>query len=136
MKRDYRRILMYGLVMFICVIVIVVMAFLSQEKIDGHQLEYQKVITENQDNIRVLEEKILTLEKENKSLQKQLTDVMSMRSDEATQSQIMRDLLDIYETYKSGDVEEAKKTFAKIEPMGFDDNALAYYELLKDYLEK
>ena len=136
MKRDYRRILMYGLVMFICVIVIVVMAFLSQEKIDGHQLEYQKVITENQDNIRVLEEKILTLEKENKSLQKQLTDVMSMRSDEATQSQIMRDLLDIYEAYKSGDVEEAKKTFAKIEPMGFDDNALAYYELLKDYLEK
>lgn len=136
MKKDYRRVLIYGLVMLACVIVIVIMGILSQKKIDGYEDEYQNLVTANQNSIRTLEEKIAELEKENKALQKQVNDISSQESDITTQTQVLSDLKDIFEAFKAGKTEEAKNTFKKIEPMGFDDSTLAYYELLKYVLEQ
>lgn len=75
------------------------------------------------------------LEKENKELQTKLTQEMSDKSDITTQDQVMSDLMNIYKLYKSGKTSDASAKIKKIEPMGFDDETLAFYEVLKDVLE-
>ena len=136
MKKNYKRIFVYGLAMMICVIVIVIMGILSQKKSDAYENQYQTLLTENQSSIKILEEKIVHLEKENSELQKKLNNISSFESDVTTQSQALSDLVDIYKDFREGKVQEAKKTFKKIEPMGFDDPTLAYYEILKYVLEQ
>ena len=73
MKRDYKRVCIYGIIMLLCVVVIVLVGWLSQKKIDTQEIEYQNLITANQNSIRTLEEKVAELEKENKSLKEQLS---------------------------------------------------------------
>ncbi len=135
MKRDYKRVCVYGIIMLLCVVVIVVIGCLSQKKIDVQEIEYQNLITANQNSIRTLEEKIVTLEKENKDLKEQLSQSMMLQSDITTSNQALADLKEIYDTFKNGKEGQARATFKKIETMGFDDAALAYYEILKDMLE-
>ena len=135
MKRDYKRVCIYGIIMLLCVVVIVLVGWLSQKKIDTQEIEYQNLITANQNSIRTLEEKVAELEKENKSLKEQLSQSMMLQSDVTTSNQALADLKEIYDTFKNGKKEQAKAAFNKIETMGFDDTALAYYEILKDMLE-
>lgn len=75
-----------------------------------------------------------SLEKENDELQTKLTQVLSEKSDITTQDQVMLDLMYIYKLYKSGKMSDALSKIKKIEPMGFDDVTLAFYEMLKDVL--
>lgn len=135
MKKDYKRVCIYGIIMLLCVVMIVLVGWLSQRKIDVQEIEYQNLITANQNSIRALEEKVASLEKENKSLKEQLSQSMMLQSDVTTSNQALADLKEIYDTFKSGKKEQARETFKKIETMGFDDTALAYYEILKDMLE-
>ncbi len=135
MKRDYKRVCVYGIIMLLCVVVIVVVGWLSQKKIDVQEIEYQNLITANQNSIRTLEEKISKLEKENKELKEQISQSMMLQSDVTTSNQALADLKEIYDAFKNGKKEQARTAFKKIEPMGFDDAALAYYEILKDMLE-
>ncbi len=135
MKRDYKRVCIYGIIMLLCVVVIVVVGWLSQKKIDVQQIEYQNLITANQNSIRTLEEKIAELEKENKELKEQISQSMMLQSDVTTSNQAFADLEEIYDMFKDGKKEQARTAFKKIEPMGFDDATLAYYEILKDMLE-
>lgn len=135
MKRDYKRVCIYGIIMLLCVVVIVVVGWLSQKKIDVQEIEYQNLITANQNSIRTLEEKIAELEKENEELKEQVSQSMMLQSDVTTSNQAFADLEEIYDMFKDGKKEQARTAFKKIEPMGFDDATLAYYEILKDMLE-
>ncbi len=136
MKRDYKRVLMYGLTMLVCVALILVIAILSDNKIDGYETDYQNLVETSQNNIRILEEKNHQLEKENKDLKEKLEKSMTLESDVATLDQIFSDLREIFEMYRDGKVDAARKRFEKIEPMGFDDETLCYYEALKELMKK
>lgn len=135
MKRDYKRVCVYGIIMLLCVAFIVIVGWLSQKRIDTQETEYQNMITANQNSIRVLEEKIADLENENAELRERLSQSMMLQSDITTSNQALADLKEIYDTFKDGKAEQARAEFKKIETMGFDDTALAYYEILKDILE-
>ncbi len=135
MKKNYKKLYGYAIIMVACVLVIVLMAALSENRLEGYQTEYEEAMTAGQKQIHMLEEEIVSLTKENSELKKEVEKYQSMGSDLVTGQQVMSDLKDIYEMYKSGKVQDAKKQFNKIEPMGFDDYTLAYYEVLKDLLK-
>ncbi len=136
MSKNYKKLYGYAVIMVICVLVIVLVACLSENRLEGYQTEYENALTMNQKQIQLLEEEIAKLSKENSELQKKLEENMSLGSDLVTGQQTMSDLKDIYELYKSGKSKDAKKQFSKIEPIGFDDATLAYYEILRDLLNK
>ncbi|MBQ7097961.1 MAG: hypothetical protein IJN96_07770 [Clostridia bacterium] len=151
-KNDSRRVFLYGVIMLLCVVLIVLIGFLTGSGIGEDNIESQNLIDEKQNNIRLLEEKVSALESEVESLtvekNKYIAQVNSLteqlqskplntdESDAATYAQAFSDLKNIYETFKAGKVDEAKAAFVKIEPMGYDDATLAYYEILKDLLGK
>lgn len=136
MKKDYRRVLVYGLIMLACVVVIVIIGVLSDNKIEGYENDYQKLVETSQNSIRILEEDLAVLKKENKDLKEKIEKVMTLEGDVATLGQAFADLREIFEEYRDGNVDEARKRFEKIEPMGFDDKTLCYYEALKELFEK
>ncbi|MBR5615014.1 MAG: hypothetical protein IKT39_06060 [Clostridia bacterium] len=135
MKKNYKRIFGYAFIMIICVIAIVLMACLSENRLEGYQTEYETAINGHQRQIEALEKEILNLSNENAELKKKIDMTSSLQSELETGSQAMNDMKELFELFKSGSRDEARKEFAKIEPIGFDDVSLAYYELLKEYLK-
>ncbi len=150
MQKNYKKIYGYGLIMVVCVLVIVLIAALSENRLDGYQDKYEETMTAGQKQIELLEGEIAELseknselekrnaelEEENQEIKRMLENSQGIGSDLVTAQQAMSDLKDIYKKYKSGKVTEAKRQFGKIEPMGFDDATLSYYEVLKDLLNK
>ena len=126
----------YALVMVVSVLIIVLVAALSENKLDEYQLEYEESMTISQKQIATLEEKIKKLEKENSDLEKRIEAGMNFGSDLVTGQQAFLDMKEVYEIYKSGDVKGAKTKFSKIETMGFDDILLGYHEILSEVLSK
>ncbi len=147
MKRN-KMIFVYGLIMLVCVALIAVIGLATGPSVHHDSEKGQNAIDEKQNSIRLLEERVAELEKENAALNEEVKKVTEERdalleeskkidtsgSEAVTLEQAMSDLKDIYENYKAGNVAEAKGAFEKIEPMGFDDATLAYYEILKDVL--
>ena len=135
-KKNYKKIMGYALVMVVSVLIIVLVAALSENKLDEYQLEYEESMTISQKQIATLEEKIKKLEKENSDLEKRIEAGMNFGSDLVTGQQAFLDMKEIYEIYKSGDKTSAKAKFSKIETMGFDDILLGYHEILSEVLSK
>ncbi len=136
MKKNYKKIYSYGIIFLVCVIAIVAVGILSQHNPQGEKIDYQNLIEANQNSIRLLEEENAKLKKTISELEKKLSEEKLFESDVTTVSQAINDMKEIYEKFKSGEKDKAKDDFKKIEPIGFDDNALLYYEILKDLLEK
>ena len=136
MEKNYKRVLGYALIMVISVLIIVLIACLSESRLENFQEQYQDNITINQKQVLELENKIERLEKENSKLKEKLEKNLTITSDVVTSQQALSDLKDIYQKYKAGKVAEARTDLDKIEPMGFDDATLSYYELLSDILKK
>ena len=136
MEKNYKRIFGYALIMVIIVLIIVLIACLSESRLENFQEQYQENITINQKQVLELENKIERLEKENSKLKEKLEKNLTITSDVVTSQQALSDLKDIYQKYKAGKVAEARTDLDKIEPMGFDDATLSYYELLSDILKK
>ena len=136
MKKNYKKLYGYAIIMIACVLVIVLIAALSENRLDGYKGEYEEAMTVGQKQIRMLEEEIVALTKENSELKRKIEKSQNISSELVTAQQAMSDLKDIYEIYKQGDAEDAKNRFEQIEPIGFDDLTLNYYEILKDVLNK
>lgn len=136
MEKNYKRIFGYALIMVISVLIIVLIACLSESRLENFQEQYQDNMTINQKQVLELENQIDRLEKENSKLKEKLEKNLTITSDVVTSQQALSDLKDIYQKYKSGKVAEARSDLDKIEPMGFDDATLSYYELLSDILKK
>ncbi len=133
MKKNFNRILVYMMALHICVYSIVITGCTLHKKTENESL-HQNRLEESRETIKILEQENMELKKENKDLQKKLTQAMSEKSKIITHGQALTDMINIYELYKSGMKSEAADEFKKIEPMGFDDSTLAYYEILKDVL--
>ena len=136
MKKNYRKLFGYGIIMAVCVLIIVLIACLSENRIEVYEDEYEKSVLATQKQLDGLEEKIVELTNENFELKKQLEKINGLESDLVTTQQALSDMKDIFEIYKNGDLVGAKKAYEKIEPIGFDDSTLAYYELLGELLKK
>lgn len=136
LKKNYKKLFGYAIVMLVCVLIIVLMACLSENRLEGYETEYEESILASQKQIEVLEEKIVELTNENFELKKQLEKNSGLESDLVTAQQALSDMKDIFEMYKGGDLSSAKKAYEKIEPIGFDDSTLAYFELLGELLKK
>ncbi len=134
MKKNYKKIFGEAIVLAACVLIIVLVACISENRLEGYQAEYEKGMTLSQAQVEKLEAKIEVLEDEKAELQKKVDETLASSSDSITNQQALSDLKDIYEKYKSGKVQDAKKEFKKVETMGFDDATLSYYELLSDIL--
>lgn len=134
MKKNYKKIFGEAIVLAACVLIIVLVACISENRLDDYQEEYQKGITLSQAQVEKLQAKIEVLEDEKAELQKKLDEALASASDSLTNQQALSDLKGIYEKYKSGKMHEARKEFKKVETMGFDDSTLSYYELLSDIL--
>ncbi len=147
MKRN-KMIFVYGLIMLVCVALIVVVGLATGPSVGQDSDKGQNAIDEKQNSIRLLEERVAELEKENAALKDEVKKISEERdalakenqqlytseSKTVTMEQALADLKDIYEKYKAGDIAEAKADFGKIEPMGYDEATLAYYEILNDIL--
>lgn len=136
MKKNYKKVYGYGLIMMVCVILIVLVACLSETRLDTFQQEYESQITGHQKQVELLEKQIVELTEKNRELEEKLQKTAALESELETGNQALNDLIDIFDQYKDGNKAEAKEKFSKIEPIGFDDTALAYYQLLKDFLNK
>ena len=134
MKKNYKRIFGYAIILGVCALLMVGFACLSENRMDDFEEQYQKDMTLSQKQILSLEEQIENLEKENSKLKEELKTTESFGSDLVTSQQVISDLKEIYEKYKAGDVKSAKAALKKIEPMGFDDASLAYYQILVDII--
>lgn len=136
MKKNYKKVYGYGLIMVVCVILIVLVACLSETRLDSFQAEYELQMTGHQKQVELLEKQIVELTEKNRELEEKLQKTAALESELETGNQALNDLIDIFDQYKDGDKAAAKEKFSKIEPIGFDDTALAYYQLLKDFLNK
>lgn len=136
MKKDYKKLYMYATIMTMCVLLIVLIACLSESRLDSYQEEYEDMLMERQSEIQELEDKLAELENENYELKKQVEENMTVQSKLDTQNQIMNDLTHVYKLIKDGKRQEARDNYAKIETSGFDDAALSYYEMLGSLLKK
>ena len=136
MKKNYRKILGYALVMTVCVLLIVLVAALSENKISKYEDKYNADLTISQKQIQALEKQIADLSQQNEDLKKQIQNVQRVDSDLVTHQQAMSDMKDIFHLYEEGKKEAAREAFKKIDTMGFDDNSLSYYELLSVLLKK
>lgn len=141
MKNNYKCILLFSVVLLICAMAIT--GCVSKKELENGETTYQDMLKESRETLKILEKETAELKKkneeleeENKELQTKLTQALSEKSDMTTHSQALADLIDIYELYKSGKANDAAAKLKKIEPMGFDDATLAYYEILKDVFEK
>lgn len=136
MKKNYKKVYGYGLIMVVCVILIVLVACLSETRLDSFRAEYELQMTGHQKQVEILEKQIVELTEKNRELEEKLQKTVALESELETGNQALNDLIDIFDLYRDGDKAAAKEKFSKIEPIGFDDTALAYYQLLKDFLNK
>lgn len=136
LKKNYKKIFGYAMIMIVSVLAIVLIACLSENKLEGYQSEYEQAMTVTQKQIQTLEEKIAQLSAEKAELEKKIEQNMTLQSDVVTSEQAISDMRYIYRLYKSGKKSEAKEKLDIIEPIGFSDTALEYYELLSDVLNK
>ncbi len=131
-----KKIYSYAIVMIIFVFAIVLTVFLSETKIDNNQKKYEELLAIEKTESEKLKDRIVELEKENEELKRRKEQTITTQSDFEQHIQSMNDLTEIYKLIERKKLDEAKELFSRLETAGFDDSTLAYYELLKDVLEK
>ena len=147
--KNPKLILVYGLIMLVCVIIVVIIGLATGPKhIGGENSESQTLIDEKQNSFRSLEENVAALEKEVETLKLEKNQYISQVEElkkkaegktvpnSTEENKMLESLVEIYETFKSGDAETAKASFAEIDSADFDRATLAYYQILKDVLEE
>ena len=136
MKKNIKKLYVYGLIMIVCVIVIVLIAWMSDTRVNNYQSEYETQLTARQSEIDVLQKRIAELEDKNSELEKTNKENIDALAKLDKYSQTMNDLTEVYKLFKDGKEEEAKNLFSQLDTTGYDDGALAFYETLKEILQK
>ncbi len=135
MKRDLKKVYGYGLVMIVAVLVIVIVACLSESRVDDAHETYKSVLSENEGVIQKLEKENKELEEKIAGLEKTAENNMDIQAKLDRHNQIMSDLTEVYNYIKEGKKELASEKLEKIDTVGFDDGELAFYEALRKLLK-
>lgn len=136
MKKDFKKLYTYGLIMIVCVIIIVIFAWLSSSKLESSQADYESRLMQNRNQIEELEKRIADLEDEKYKLEKEVKKNTDAQAKLDAANQALNDLTEVFKLIEAGDTETAKEKFSKIETNGFDDAALAFYGALSSILNK
>lgn len=136
MKKDFKRLYTYGLIMIVCVIIIVIFAWLSSTKLESSQADYEDKLMQNRTQIEDLEKRIADLEDEKYKLEKEVKKNTDAQAKLDVANQALNDLTEVFKLIEAGDLDTAKEKFGKIETGGFDDAALAFYGALNSILNK
>lgn len=141
MKKFDKRVFTYFIIMLCCVILLLVFAYLSGEKIETMENDladkvsvHEKITLENQDKITELSNKVKELENENKKL-KEMLDENSIVSNGETYQQSMKILSDIYLLIENKEFEKAKKELEKFDTTGADDTVLNFKKALENLIK-
>lgn len=141
MKKFDKRVFTYFIIMLFSVIILLVFAYLSGEKIDTLEKDYfdmvsvqEKIVHDGQNKITQLSNKVNELEKENKKL-KELIDESSIASNGETYRQSMKILSDIYLLIENKEYKKAKTELEKFDTLGADDTVLSFKKALENLIK-
>ena len=140
MKKSDRKIFVYALIMAASVLLIILIAAMSEMRTDKLENNYKKIITEQTKAAENYSEKLVKLQEENAKLKKELNEIKTKASEVTssgeTYNQAMKLLSDIYLLIESGDKEKAKTELEKFDTSTFDDTIINYKKALLKLIEK
>lgn len=140
MKKSDRKIFVYALIMAASVLLIILIAAMSEMRTDKLENNYKKIITEQTKAAENYSEKLANLQEENAKLKKELSEIKTKASEVTssgeTYNQAMKILSDIYLLIESGDKEKAKTELEKFDTSTFDDTIINYKKALLKLIEK
>ena len=141
MKKFDKRVFTYFIIMLCSVIMLLVFAYLSGEKIETIENDFadkvsvhEKTTLENQDKITSLSNKVDELEKENKKL-KELLEGSSSVSNGETYQQSMKILSDIFLLIENKEFAKAKEELKNFDTTGADDTILNFKKALENLVK-
>lgn len=140
MKKEDRKIFVYALIMAASVLLIILIAAMSEMRTDKLENNYKKIITEQTKAAENYSEKLVNLQEENAKLKKELSEIKTKASEVTssgeTYNQAMKLLSDIYLLIESGDKEKAKTELEKFDTSTFDDTVINYKKALLKLIEE
>ncbi len=141
MKKFDKRVFTYFIIMMCSVILLLVFAYLSGEKIETMENDladkvsvHEKITLENQDKITQLSNKVSELESENKKL-KELLEESPSASNGETYQQSMKILSDIYLLIENKEYGKAKTELKNFDTTGADDTVLNFKKALENLVK-
>ena len=139
MKKDDRKIFLYAMIMAAAVLVIIVVAYMSEMKIDSVEDSYKKIITEQSQKAENVSKELQLLQEENVRLKKELNELKNKKAETIssgeTYNQETKILSDIYLLIESGDIGKAKKELEKFDTSTFDDTIINYKKALEKLID-
>lgn len=130
MKNKDKNLFKYALIMIFAVLVLVLIALFSQNKVSEIEADYKTQILENQKSSEVYQEKMVKLEEENKKLKEEkikleekITEAEQNSANQTEYNQQIKILSDIYLMIENGDKNGAKAELEKISDTNFDETA-------------
>ena len=139
MFRKDKKLFITLILMFLIVASLILITWLYE----GRNREYEDAIAAKDKTLNSITMSYGELKEENKTLTKTVKELkeenellknslgtFSTETDFATYQQILNDLSDISLMIKEGNKEGAKEELLKINPSGFDNTALSFYESL------
>lgn len=130
MKNKDKNLFKYALIMIFAVLVLVLIALFSQNKVSEIEADYKTQILENQKSSEVYQEKLVKLEEENKKLKEEkikleekISETEQNSANQTEYNQQIKILSDIYLMIENGDKNGAKAELEKISDISFDETA-------------
>ena len=102
MKKDFKRLYTYGLIMIVCVIIIVIFAWLSSTKLESSQADYEDKLMQNRTQIEELEKRIADLEDEKYKLEKEVKKNTDAQAKLDVANQALNDLTEVFKLIEIG----------------------------------
>lgn len=142
MKNKDKNLFKYALIMIFAVLVLVLIALFSQNKVSEIEAEYKNQILENQKSSEAYQEKLVKLEEENKKLKEEkikleekISETEQNFANQTEYNQQIKILSDIYIMIEKGDKNGAKAELEKISDISFDETAENFKKALNKLLK-
>lgn len=139
MKKADKKIFLYALVMSGAVLLIILISFLSEMKVNDLEQNYNEIILKHSEEAKNYSDRLQILQEENNSLKKELNKLKNKESEiissGETYNQATKILSDIFLLIESGEKVKAKAELEKFDTSTFDDTIINYKKALEKLIE-
>ena len=139
MKKADKKIFLYALVMSGAVLLIILISFLSEMKVNDLEQNYNEIILKHSEEAKNYSDRLQILQEENNSLKKELNKLKNKESEiissGETYNQATKILSDIFLLIESGEKDKAKAELEKFDISTFDDTIINYKKALEKLIE-
>lgn len=139
MKKADKKIFLYALVMSGAVLLIILISFLSEMKVNDLEQNYNEIILKHSEEAKNYSDRLQILQEENNSLKKELNKLKNKESEiissGETYNQATKILSDIFFLIESGEKDKAKAELEKFDTSTFDDTIINYKKALEKLIE-